>query len=66
MRLNVGTSPAVTSKRKGLLGRGKIDKHSFVVELMLNDDTMEVEGALVVDSETDRQWQLIAAQLLRK
>ena len=52
--------------KKGLLGREKVEKHNFVVELMLNDKTMEVEGALVVDTETDAQWQLIAAQLLRR
>ena len=65
MRLNVG-SQAVTSTRKHLLGKDTIEKHSYAVELMLNDDTMQPEGALVVDLETDRQWQLIAARLLRQ
>ena len=66
MRVNMRGDGTLVVTKKGLLGREKVEKHNFVVELMLNDKTMEVEGALVVDTETDAQWQLIAAQLLRR
>ncbi len=74
MRLNVGnaTVSKVTSELVGTgldgkdLWNDKLHKHTFAVELMINDETLEVEGALVVETETDKQWQLIAGQLLHK
>lgn len=55
IRLNGEVSIFVDLKKK---------KHSFSIDLVLDPKNGEVKGALVVENETDKEWQLVGVKQL--